>query len=403
MFGGRKSPAVVVAGAGPAGLLGALSLVERGVTLELIGTSSSDAAKRLRRSRGSACVLHPRSLALLNRHGVTAHVLARAQLVRTLWIYSGARHLATLSFERAAQERGLPFPFAAVVPHADLVGCLREALGQRGVRVHDQRRLARIEQGAARVRIEIDHLESESAGYATAHSELAVYDSKQLEPELVLAADGHRSLARQQLELGFRELRPAERCVVFQAQARGSQPRDAVLVLGDEGSLALWPLPGDRYQGMLSVGAGPESTGELSAWPAWLAPQVVPRLGEIEERGELDVEYRVVSGWGRGRVWLAGGAAHSTSPLGYQSLNVGLCEATRLAELFAGILRGDAPLDALAVYDDERAREWQRLLLERPPPALQGVPGAQRLPLCIPAGGADLDALLEQLSLSERA
>ncbi|NUR85050.1 MAG: FAD-dependent oxidoreductase [Nonomuraea sp.] len=56
----------------------------------------------------------------------------------------------------------------------------------------------------------------------------------------------------------------------------------------------------------------------------------------------------------RGRVLLAGDAAHIHSPLGGQGLNVGLGDAMNLGWKLAAVLRGDAPDDLLDTYTRER-------------------------------------------------
>jgi hypothetical protein len=73
--------------------------------------------------------------------------------------------------------------------------------------------------------------------------------------------------------------------------------------------------------------------------------------------------------------------------------------------MFAAILRGEASVGTLASYEQERAREWQRLLGLAPP--LGAPQGALRslafehLAPCIPACGEDFDVLLEQIQSGE--
>ena len=403
MFG-RKRPTVLIAGAGPAGLLGALCLAEHGIVAEIVDASPADEAVRRRRLRGAVTLLYPRTLELLDRYGIAGSLLARAQRVRRLGVYSDGERVGALSFEQLSNTQGLRFPFAAVVAVADLERCAADILRQRHIDVGYERRLARIEQGTARVRATVDHLGSDSAGYATAHGELIVERSEELDLDFVLAADGHQSLVRQQLNVTWRELGSAERYDVVDGSVRDRLPEEAALLFADGANGVLWPLPGGRWRFI----AGPDSgaRARLAIRARWLAPEG----HELEGHGHIDVGYSLASPWGIGRVWLVGGAAHATSPLGAQSLNVGLWEAERLGHLLAAVLRGAEPVGALAIYERERSDEWARLLPLRTPrtPGVGGHPAAgaaggyrgldlDRLTPCVPASGADLDALLEQV------
>jgi FAD binding domain len=110
--------------------------------------------------------------------------------------------------------------------------------------------------------------------------------------------------------------------------------------------------------------------------------------------------------FGRGRVWLAGDAAHLTGPLGVQSLNVGLDEASELALRMADALRHPARAGFGVDYDAKRTLQWRELLgiEERASLGARSPDWARRhlhrLVACLPASEGDLDELLEQLRLS---
>jgi 2-polyprenyl-6-methoxyphenol hydroxylase-like FAD-dependent oxidoreductase len=83
------------------------------------------------------------------------------------------------------------------------------------------------------------------------------------------------------------------------------------------------------------------------------------------------------SAYRKGRVLLAGDAAHIHSPLGGQGLNLGLGDAMNLGWKLAATVRGDAPAGLLDSYCSERrpvgadVLDWSRaqVALMRPAPS----------------------------------
>lgn len=105
----------------------------------------------------------------------------------------------------------------------------------------------------------------------------------------------------------------------------------------------------------------------------------------------------------RDRIWLAGDAGHTSSPIGFQSMNRGLSEASAAASILGDAIMGSrgSPSELFRKYDETQQSEWRRLGIETRvvgQGVLSGSEGARLVP-SLPASGSDLDALMAQLGL----
>ena len=169
-------------------------------------------------------------------------------------------------------------------------------------------------------------------------------------------------------------------------------------------------VPRDRVKSRLFVEVGGDRfpfLGEekLEELMAERAPWLEARVGDITWSVAVRFERRLARSFGRENVWLAGDSGHVTSPVGVQSMNVGLREADELADVICRIQRGTAAPEIVEAYNLERQQEWRSLLgLEgnlAPAAGAEAWVGerAQRILACVPASGRDLRALLGQIHL----
>jgi 2-polyprenyl-6-methoxyphenol hydroxylase-like FAD-dependent oxidoreductase len=408
---------VLVVGAGPTGLVAALRLAERGVPVELIEEAWRPAG------HSYALALHARSLELLRELGLAEQLIQAGQRLDTLAIFEGAERRAMLRLGPGVAHS----PFVLALPQSALEDLLARKLAERGVHVRWSHRLSGLEARADRVVASVQRLQKESTGYAVARTEWAVEKTLEVEASFVIGADGHRSLVRRALGLPFDEAGPSEVFAVLECAADGTSADELRLVLDERTLSALWPLPGNRARWSLAleapeVGADDRFKSRLTTMlgerffhhldDARLrelvrerAPWFDPSLREIGWSIEVRFERRLVSEFGRGRVWLAGDAAHLTGPVGMQSMNAGLHEASDLATRVADIRRGDGGLDRLEEYGRQCASAWRFLLgregrLRTGPATPDFVTrNAGRLLPCLPAIGPELAPLAAQLGL----
>lgn len=420
MFGPKKTE-VLVAGAGPVGLVTALRLAEEGVAVSVVDPAWRTAA------RSYALALHPGSLELLEDLGVAGELVARGYRIDTVAFYDGTERRG----EVRLAELGTKLPFALVLSQETFEGLLVERLAARKVEIRWNHRLARLELGEAGIRAEIEKLGKESMGYSIATTGWVVDKTFDVTAAHVIGADGHHSRVRRGLGIDFPEVAPSRYYGVFEFAADAPAAHEMRVVLDAAGAHVLWPLGEGRFRASFELEApeegGTRGTGRSKsrlavqvgrqAYPlldrarlekllAERMPWHVGQLGEVHWSVGVRFERRLAAGFGHRRAWLVGDAAHLAEPIGVQSMNVGLREGFDLADRLVKALRPDAGADVLASYDAERRREWRRLLgLEGaveagPKAAAWARRTADRLPALLPAGGPELDALLAQLDLN---
>ncbi len=163
-------------------------------------------------------------------------------------------------------------------------------------------------------------------------------------------------------------------------------PRRPAVRLPAVGSRVRWEfmqLPGENPDGL----ASDRSVMRL------LEPFVDFSAVEIERRVVYTFHARVADRWRKGRVLLAGDAAHLMPPFAGQGMNSGMKDVANLAWKLAAVVAGQAGDDILDTYEIERARHVRDMV------DLSRRLGAVIMPTN-PAIAAARDALFAVLNLS---
>jgi 3-(3-hydroxy-phenyl)propionate hydroxylase len=110
----------------------------------------------------------------------------------------------------------------------------------------------------------------------------------------------------------------------------------------------------ERWEFMLRPGEKPEDMERLDAIRELLKPWGAPEQMQIERKAVYRFHARCCDAFSKGRVFLAGDAAHVTPPFVGQGLVAGLRDAANLSWKLAAVTRGRAAPAILSSYDEER-------------------------------------------------
>lgn len=180
----------------------------------------------------------------------------------------------------------------------------------------------------------------------------------------LVGCDGGRSTVRKIAGIGFTGTEPE--FTGYSAQVKLADPdllkpgrhytATGMYTFAAPGTLGMVDFDGGAFHR-----SGPVSREHIEAVLCKVSGASV-RVMELElvttwtDRAYLATEYR------KGRVLLAGDAAHIHSPLGGQGLNLGLGDAMNLGWKLAATVHGSAPIGLLDTYSRERQPEAARVL-----------------------------------------
>jgi 2-polyprenyl-6-methoxyphenol hydroxylase-like FAD-dependent oxidoreductase len=414
----KHSTEVLVAGAGPVGLFTALSLAQQGIEVEIVDGQWRTA------SRSYALALHPRSLELLDEIGLFSDVVRIGHRVDQLAFYDGSERRGEVRFAELESDHA----FVVVLPQHALESLLEDRLADEGVKIQWNHRLAHLSLNGKQASARIERLAKQSTGYSVGTTGWVVDKVLDTRARFVVGADGHNSVVRRSLGVEFTDLEATLFFGVFEFDADSAAFPEVRVVLDDDSTNVLWPLadgrfrwsfelgdkwefvPSTRAKDRLAVQVGQESfpyldMEKMKELAARRAPWFDADLGDVRWSVGVRFERRLAKRFGRGSAWLVGDAAHLASPIGVQSMNVGLREGHELTRCLVQVLRHGGDADLLETYNAERLGEWRRLLgLENGVAVGAGATDwierrCRRIPQTLPASGRDLQLLLRKLGI----
>jgi 2-polyprenyl-6-methoxyphenol hydroxylase-like FAD-dependent oxidoreductase len=314
---------VVIAGAGPTGLMLAGELALAGVDVAVVERRAGQELDGAR-ARG----LHSRTIEVLDQRGIADRFLSEGQAVQ---VQSFAMTALDIGDFPTRHNHGL----ALLQSHFERI--LAGWVAELSVRIHRDREVTGFAQDASGVVVEIS-------------------DGESLRAEYLAGCDGGRSLIRKTAGIEFPGWDPSISSLIAEVELR-DEPEWGIRY-DENGTQAMGPLEdgervglvvSERYAGQ----AGEPTLRELSeamvaAWGTDYgvhSPTLISRFTDMTRQA---ASYR------EGRVLVAGDAAHVHYPVGGQGLNIGVQDAVNLGWKLGQVVRGTSPESLLDSYEAER-------------------------------------------------
>ncbi len=334
-------PHVLIVGGGPTGMTLALQLQRFGIGFRLID-------KRRKEPSGSkALSINPASLNLLDDLGVAETLIGLGHKTEVINLVYDNRPLMRARFARLPSK----FPFFLMLPQPETEQVLEQRLNELGHSIERDCELLGLRQHDDGVEVELrtgDGRERQHFDY-------------------VVGCDGGLSKVRNELELDFSGYDYNMHFILADLRIEWQGAREqGFYFIRDDGFLILLPLKDGYHRIVIKVNeqCAPGYKPSLEEIRDYIARYEIPGLQVSDPIWLSSAPFynRSAATIRRGRVFLAGDAAHLFSPIGGFGMNSGIADAFNLGWKLGYTLNGLGNDELLQSYVEEREQNTRTLL-----------------------------------------
>ena len=339
-----NNPKVLIAGAGPVGLTLANELVRHGISIRIVDKNAE------RTDKSKALVLWSRPLELFDDAGYVQEFIPAGMIAHGAQISTGKEIMARISLDSIDSR----FPYALMIAQSETERVLEERLAAAGIKVERTAELVGFTDTGSTV--EVTLRKADGSG-------------ETLHADWLVGCDGAHSAVRHGLGFAFEGSTLESHWALADGYVTGLDPKDRLHIFWHrDGILAFFPIAGDRWRviGDLGPATGDEkhpdpTLAEINTLMAHRgSPSIVMR--DPFWLAAFRINERKVKNYSKGRVFLAGDAAHIHSPAGGQGMNTGMQDAFNLAWKLALVIEGAAKPVLLDSYSPERSAVGEQVL-----------------------------------------
>ncbi|MBR7794697.1 pentachlorophenol monooxygenase [Agaribacter marinus] len=334
---------VLIVGAGPTGLVLALSMTKFGVPIKIIDKADGPGTS----SRAMAVM--PRTLEFYNQLGISGAIINESIKIKEMQLHVDGKKRARMHV--GSLGTGLsPFTSPYSFPQDEHEKLLLEKLNEFGITVDWNTELLSFQEDQKCVKAKMLQ-----AGHA-------------LEEEFayICGCDGAGSAVRHQINADFPGGTYEQLFYVMDIKATGRPIDSQRISLCFRGEEFVVLLPVRSKNTTRAIGIFPKqlvnSRDDVDKLVSFMEEAYQLDIKQVNWFSTYNVHHRVASHFTKCRAFLVGDAAHIHSPAGGQGMNTGIGDAVNLGWKLASVVHGKAKEELLHSYEVERRAFAERLV-----------------------------------------